>query len=91
MTDITSITEIPDGDDLSEAQMKAIVNRIDVIIFNVLAGKWDLVPYAEFGEAGHRKDPDKMIAALKSLREMWVLKMRELPFNGISVLDDPDY
>lgn len=89
MTDISSVSDIPDGEDLTEAQMKAIINRIDRNIYNLLAGKWDLVPYAEFGEAGHRKDPDKLIKSLRELRDYWEKRLHELPYNHISVLDDP--
>lgn len=89
MADISSINSIPDGSDLTEAQIKGIINRIQINLFNLLEGKWDLLPYAEFGEAGHRADPDKLAKELREQLKYWTQQLRELPASEISVLDDP--
>ena len=88
MADITDFSSVS-GEELSEAQILGIINRIDLNVFNILANKWDAVPYAEFGSAGHRKDPDKLLKELRQLRAMYVAKLQEIPAFEVTVWDDP--
>ena len=88
MADVSDLSGVT-GTAITEAQVLGIIARIDLNIYNLLAGKWDLVDYAEFGLAGHRKDPTKMVEALKGLKSMYQSQLDDLPAEYTSQFDDP--
>lgn len=88
MADVANLDGIS-GTPHTAAQIQAIINRIDVNIYNCLAGKWDLVDYAEFGSAGHKMEPSKMLEQLRKWREYYVTLLQEIPVEVYTQWDDP--
>lgn len=88
MPDISSISQIPDGEELTEAQIRSMINNIDVQIYNLTSGgKWDLLPHAEFGNVGKKDDPDKLLDALSKLRDKYQAMLDAVPFEEVTVFD----
>jgi len=83
--DLTGISATPH----TAAQLQAIINRIDVNLYNMLANKWDLVDYAEFGMTGHKKEPSKMLEQLRALRRFYLDLLQEIPAEYYTQYDDP--
>lgn len=92
MADITSVDDITAGRDLTEAEIKSILNRIDLTIYNLTdpANKWATVPYQEFGIAGHSKDPARQLQALMKLKETYQAMLEAVPAYGLSQWDSPN-
>lgn len=88
MADISSFDGVS-ADPLTEDQINAIIVRIDLNIYNLLANKYDLMPHQEHGSAGHSSDPDKLVAELRKTREMYVAMLDQIPVMEITELDDP--
>lgn len=95
MAEISSLGVL-EGQQISESQLLALINKCDVAIHNVLfgSGTWGAVDYHEFGPAGHKTEPSKLLAELRKAREMWVDLLTHPEKRGdfaiyISVWDDP--
>lgn len=89
MADVSDFTSVS-GEDLTEAQLKGILRRIDLNIYNILDGKWSAVDYAEFGGTGHRKDPTKLLAQLRELRASYKAMLDEFPAEEWTQYDNPE-
>lgn len=89
MADVLDFTGVT-AEELTEAQIRGIIRRIDLNIYNILADKHGATPYAEFGQAGHRADPDKGLKTLYELRKSYELMLNQVPCELHSVYDDPD-
>jgi len=89
MADITSFAGIS-ADELTEVQLNAIIEKINLAIYNIAANRFESVHFAEFGAGGHKKDTAPLLAALLSAKKTYEDALRDLPFEGTSLYDDPD-
>ena len=90
MADITTLAALESADegDLSEEAVRAILKRINLNIYNILENKWDAVEYAEFGDAGHRKDPTKLLKVLMEMKEKYEALLQHVPSYNVTQWDD---
>ncbi len=87
MADVSNFDNVS-ADALTEAQIQGIIRRIELNIYNILAGKWDAVDYAEFGDAGHRRDGTKLLAELRQQLAFWQGRLDSLPVFEVTEWDD---
>lgn len=90
MADITSISELTGEDALTERQINKIINRINIAIYNITAGKFDAVDHTEFGVSGNRTEPSKTLAQYRNLLKFYKDMLEELPVYEVSQYDNPE-
>ena len=87
---MADVTEIPDGEELTAAQVQSIINRISLNIYNITAGKWDALDHAEFGAVGKKYEPTKLLAELREQLKYWENRLAGLDsYEENTVYDDP--
>lgn len=87
---MADVSEIPDGSELTAAQCDAMISRISLNIYNIMAGKWDALDHAEFGAVGKKVEPTKLLAELREQLKLWKdLRAGFDTYEEISVYDDP--
>lgn len=79
MSDLTNLNNL-DGTPLTEAQIRAILNQIDLDVLNLLRdGKLAASKYVTPGPAGESMDRAAGLLALLSAREKYEALLKALP------------
>jgi hypothetical protein len=84
MSDLTDLNDL-DGTPLSEAQIQAILNQIDLDVLNLLRdGKLAASKYARPGPGGESMDRASGLLALLAAREKYEALLKSLPSWDVS-------
>ena len=91
MADLTDLDSVS-GSDLTEEQVRGIISKIDLNIYNLLNdGKLGLARIAENTPGGKEVDRSVAIQQLRELRSFYVDVLQNLnPVIVLSQYDDPD-
>lgn len=95
MAEISSLGSLS-GEHITEEQLLAMIAKCDLAIHNILFGNgtWGGVDYQEFGEAGHKAEPSKLVAMILKTKEHYMDMLTHPEKRGdfavlISQFDDP--
>ena len=94
MAEICSPDDIPLTNPLTAEQIRAIIARIDVVIYNITIGN-GTYGGLDIKEGDHESNPTRLLAELRQQRKMYVDALSDPAQNGdigivISEWDNPD-
>lgn len=88
ITDYGSITN--QTADISEDQIRAIIERIDLTIHNLLdpSDPFRAADRRDFGAGGFEIEPSRLLDSLLKQRQYWEKKLQEKPEEEWTIFDD---
>ena len=90
MADITAISSIPDGTELTAAQIQGQINVLEMAIYNIRSqNKWNGADYTQFGGAGKKFSGAGHVKQMIAEIEYWRQRLNEFPWEETSQFDDP--
>jgi hypothetical protein len=91
MADVASFDGIS-ADPLSYDQIQAIINQIDLNIYNLmLEGKNATLYYQQNGPAGKMADHARALEALMLAKKQYQVMLDQIPYEVHSQFDDPAF
>lgn len=91
MADVSSFDGIS-ADPLTTQQIQAIINRIDLNIYNLMGdGKLCAIRNGQNGPTGTQVDRSVGLAELRRTREFYVKMLEDQPFEVRHQYDDPAF
>lgn len=95
MAEISSLGSL-EGEYITETQILAMIAKCDLAIHNILFGNgtYGAMPYQEFGAAGHKGEPDKLVAIILETKTHYMDMLENPEKRGdfamlYSQFDDP--
>lgn len=95
MSEISSLGSL-EGEHITETQLLAMIAKCDLALHNILFsnGTWGAVDFQEFGPAGHKTEPSKLVQMILKTKEHYLDMLNNPEKRGdyailISQFDDP--
>lgn len=96
-TEITSLSDLPAGTNLTESQLRAAIAKLDVVLLNITTGNgtYGAAEYEERGDVGFRIRTADSLKQMIELRKHYVEMLKDpTMLNDFEVLmskfDDPN-
>lgn len=91
MADLTLISQIPEGTELTAGQIRSIINQIQLNIYNIVReNKNNGADYQEHGSAGHSFNGAGQLKELREQLKYWEGLLAEIPAMEVTIYDDPN-
>lgn len=92
MADLTSLSQLGDGSALTEAQIQAIINQIDLNIVNLMRdGKLGAARHQQYGAEGGEVDRSGAMREMMKARAIYEQMLHNIPSEIQSQYDDPSF